>query len=448
MREGKNMKCRSCEKDLKEGAKFCQYCGAKSIENGEVKQEVPTQQPIQQPKAVSIFDNKKNKMIIAIVAAILVVAGAFYALWTPVINVEEFVQITFDGVDTKGRARVLLDEDALGRAVYKKLGGKIEIDSEDFDLENVWDSAVSELKIWDAVYKIVNSVEVELDKYEDLSNGDKVTVTITIDEKELKNHKIRLRDKGKTENVEGLKEATALTAEILFDESNLEVVFVGVAPNAEVELRNISKDSFISQIYYSADKTSGLAVGDTITVTAEVDEYYAEDAGYMVSGELTREFTAEDLDHYITALEDIDDTTMEKVEKQSLDIVEEWMANRDSRYSHSEPEEIAKLFRTLKPGASDNNGWYVSVENALYVVYVVTETKAADSWGYGAEGPEELYIGVMYTNIIGRDDGSIDVVLTDGQLVESSYYSMHKSYDDFYRDTMTANKANYNLEEF
>ena len=442
------MKCKSCEKELKEGAKFCQYCGAQSVENSEVRQEIPTQQTIQQPKAPSIFDNKKNRMIIAIVAAILVVVGAFYALWTPAINVEEFVQITFDGVNTKGRARVTLDEEELGKAVYKKLGGKIEIDSENFNLENVWDAAASEWKILEAAYTIVNSVEVELDKYEDLSNGDKVTATITIDETELKNHKIKLRGKEKTENVENLKEAIALTAEILFDESNLEVVFMGVAPNAEVELRNISKDSFISQIYYSADKMSGLAVGDMITVTAEVDEYYAEEAGYVVSGELTKEFIAEDLDHYITTLDDIDDATMEKVEEQSLDIVEEWMANRGNRYSHSEPEEIAKLFRSLKPGASDNNSWYASVENALYVVYVVTETKAADSWGYGAEGPDELYIGVVYTNIIGRDDGSIDVVLTDGQLVESSSYSVHKSYDDFYRDTMTANKANYNLEEF
>ena len=56
---------------------------------------------------------------------------------------------------------------------------------------------------------------------------------------------------------------------------------------------------------------------------------------------------------------------------------------------------------------------------------------------------KEQYIAVEFENIIKYDDGSIDVVLTDGRINSNGY----DAYDDLYRENMTAYKAYYNLEE-
>ena len=53
-----------------------------------------------------------------------------------------------------------------------------------------------------------------------------------------------------------------------------------------------------------------------------------------------------------------------------------------------------------------------------------------------------MYLPVRFSNIILRENGAVDVVLTDAVITDAR----SKSYDDLYRDTVTAQKAQYTYE--
>lgn len=165
-----------------------------------------------------------------------------------------------------------------------------------------------------------------MDKTEGLSNGDTVKVTVTYDKDLQKESGVKVKgDTTKEFKVEGLKEPVevdAFDSSVWNTDSGVKVAFEGTAPFAELSIEN-NCDSSVPQAYveYTADKTSDLQNGDTVTITASL-KAGAEDEGYVLK-ETESTLTVEGLDSYVTDISMLsaeDVKTLEEQLKQEIRI--------------------------------------------------------------------------------------------------------------------------------
>lgn len=314
------------------------------------------------------------------------------------------------------------------------------------DLEDVWKKGQDQnQELLDMILSFEDSIEVSLDKTENIKNGDKLTATITCDEDLAKKHKYKFTGLKKEVKVKGLSDGTEVD---LFKDISLE--YEGVAPEAKVKICNASDDAFLKTVDYTADNRENLSNGDTITVTASYNEDTAAQNEYIVK-ETKKSYTVSGVDEYLKEYNQIDDKTLEKLKKQSTDLIESALADEYiySRYMYPDDTyigttDISKVkiqsmklekayFFNLKDGM--DTGWDITY-NSIFMVYKVASTDAEHPKGVSA------YITVYYKNFIKRDTGDIDVVVTDGEITDS-----YSNMDNLYRDVVTVNKADYNFEE-
>ncbi len=98
-------------------------------------------------------------------------------------------------------------------------------------------------------------------------------------------------------------------------EEGVIVEFTGVSPDASVQIRNLLDSSDIrSQVSYKADVTSGLAIGDTVKITATLPSS-AVSQGYELSREET-EVTVGNVAYYISSTDDLTDEMWAQIEAE------------------------------------------------------------------------------------------------------------------------------------
>lgn len=341
-------------------------------------------------------------------------------------DLSNLVIIKSSGLDTKGKANVSVDWSLLEAEIKK--------------------NAKNEMVAVQQALELENSILFELDKEEDLSNGDKITLTISWNKDVAKEAGFKFKGDSQTLTVSDLREAKDID---LF--ADLKLDYDGVSPDAELIIRNESSDSFVKSVNFSADSSSNISNGDVITIKAQYDTSKAESAGYLVS-KTEKQYTVSGIDEYIQKYEDIDDETMKAMEKQAIDLIEATFADEYIISSLLYPDDFNKRFNVnfddikLNQLTLTDNYFFVlkagmtvewgDVNNSIFMVY-----KAEYSDNYGADNV--IYMPVYFKNIIKREDEKIDVVITDA--VISDYNN--SNFDNMYRDVVTSNKAKYEYEE-
>lgn len=193
--------------------------------------------------------NKHKKAAIAMIAA---AAGILFTACssTKYYTADDIVKVSVSGSDGSGTANVMIDRNAvmdkINNDVYKGNGDDIEL-------------AKAELMLYEYV-------KINADNTSDLSNGDKVTVTLDYDNEALKKAGIGVDKKNDTYvyTVEGLEEVKALD---LFADVSLAVE--GVSPYLRVKAEYTGTDDFIkNNVRYTLDKSTDISNGDKIHVTA------------------------------------------------------------------------------------------------------------------------------------------------------------------------------------
>lgn len=341
-------------------------------------------------------------------------------------DLSNLVIIKSSGLDTKGKANVSVDWSLLEAEIKK--------------------NAKNEMVAVQQALELENSILFELDKEEDLSNGDKITLTISWNKDVAKEAGFKFKGDSQTLTVSDLREAKDID---LF--ADLKLDYDGVSPDAELIIRNESSDSFVKSVNFSADSSSNISNGDVITIKAQYDTSKAESAGYLVS-KTEKQYTVSGIDEYIQKYEDIDDETMKAMEKQAIDLIEATFADEYIISSLLYPDDFNKRFNVnfddikLNQLTLTDNYFFVlkagmtvewgDVNNSIFMVY-----KAEYSDNYGSDNV--IYMPVYFKNIIKREDEKIDVVITDA--VISDYNN--SNFDNMYRDVVTSNKAKYEYEE-
>lgn len=336
---------------------------------------------------------RRKKLRIAITGALLILmAGALTGCGKKEIDVMEGIEVEFSGVDGYGTARIS-DEYVFEEAALEAAGLTEKMNS-DFD-----DEAIGTLQ---GVYTIEEAVKYEVSPSENLSNGDVVTVTASINNESVEDFKIQFTGSEKKFTVEGLKEVEQID---LFQ--GVEVEFEGFAPyvKATINSQNARQDIYVS---FSIDKSENLTMGDTVTVTAEYDEKGLLQKGYIAK-ESTKEFTVDECDRYVTQIAEIPEDTISKMNKQFEDAFRSYVSNKWSNpETLNSIEYVGNYLLTAKEGSDTSNK---NIYYGIYKISVSTEEEDFDFYSY-----------CQFKNLIILKDGICSVDIADYTIPEGSAF--------------------------
>jgi len=312
--------------------------------------------------------------VVAIIAIICIVANA-----KSTINLNDFYTIETEGYDGYGRARSSINWDA----IEKQYGDKIAIKSGALKELGGFSQGMTAIDI------LREGIEFSLDKNEGLSNGDTLSYSWDVDEKLSEYVKCKIKYEDGSYTVSGLDKITKFDP---FDGFDLE--FTGISPNGRVEVKDYPSDNGLR---YSIDKDHGLSNGDKVTIKVSLssEEDYAREYGKLPSA-MSKEYTVEGLDEYVSSYAAIPGDVIEKLKKETQDAILAYVASSyDDTSSLGELEYAGYVYCATKPGVD-----YWSEFNKLYLIY-----KGSVSNTEGKFSTMDIYFPVGYTNFLSNSEG-------------------------------------------
>lgn len=450
------MICSNCKKEINDNSKFCEFCGNKveAIQSqGDVLSQtaapvvqntgvqgvpVQNQNQMQIPKAPKKSINKKLLAIIigggCAVLLLLIIIIVLIVTHKKTLDLQDYTKVSFEGYDGYGTAKIDFNHEKFMDDV-EEYGDIDDVDTEDVNKIEDWAELLSDSA--DA-YDAINDVSYKLDKSERLSNGDKVKVKYDFDNDKAAKIGLKFKGEEKAFEVKGLKKVKEINP---FDD--LTVEFSGMAPNAEVDITSNSSEEVMSEIRFEADKSSGIAKGDKITVTVNADEdYILENYGCKLK-ETSKEYVCENVDEYITKYADISAEYLETIKSQAQDIINSYFAEESEYIQSGKLTFEGAYFLTNK----DISTW--SSHNILDIVYSTTVKSKEKSFK-----KTKVYIPIEFTDVQKYADGKCYVKLDSYERKGStsleynwwSKVSGYTSIETMYNELVAAQKADYTEE--
>ena len=399
------MYCPKCGNEVPDKSSFCPKCGEKLNEQ------------IEAVKAEHPIGNKTNKklpikMIAPIVACIVVciIIIAAVANRRVKINLNDYVTVTFEGYDTRGKARYEFDLAKL----EKDYGEKIEYTSkakDKFKENELYELAGEALD--KPIYLFEEGLNCSLDKGRDLSNGDTVTLKWDVDKDVFEEvFKVRILYEDKEYTAEGLAEA-----EVFDPFSGIEVAFDGISPNGNATINKTNNSEPYSYLQYSINNSRNLSNGDEVIVTIkgtggrDIDDYCLEHFG-MIPSETEKTYTVEGLAKYVSSLAEIPEEILERMKKESED---ELAAKAASQWNKNVTLEkmyyLGNYFLTSKMAGSSMN----------YIVMVYRVTADIDISNKDYKAKVDYYYTSRFKDLMILPDGTCSVDLSKMVTPNSSF---------------------------
>ena len=164
------MYCEKCGSEISESSRFCEQCGT----------PVSGKEPSTKSNNLSSFftfikGNKKLAIGCAVAVVVLIVAIGIINTIAHTINPVDYLSVQISGYNGEGVLSCSFDPDS--ELLYKLLGKQYEAldDLTDEQFGAVWGEAIQ------AEYNIEEAIDITPEYQEQLSNGDAVTVRITVD---------------------------------------------------------------------------------------------------------------------------------------------------------------------------------------------------------------------------------------------------------------------------
>lgn len=508
------MICSKCNKEIEDGSRFCEFCGAPQHVEPSTDQSVNAQTPPQggqpygqpmnndqgpqggqpygqpmnngqgpqggQPYGQSMngqgpqggqpYGQSMNgqippvngqgpmaprqpmsrgaKIMIAAAAAAVVIIGVVLIVvlnWKTTINLQDYVKVKFDGYDTMGTASIEFDDDKFyedvkkSRKVKKQMGNAGALD--DIKDTDDWEALADALQNAMSVYSFASGLDWKLDKDEKLSNGDKVNVIFTFDNEKAAESGIKFQGEKAEFTVSGLKEVKEIDPM-----ADITVEFSGTSPDCSAKVVNNSTEAALKDVYYNLSKTYDIAKGEKITVSIDYDEdmkaYYLGQYGCKFTT-TSKEFTCDKVDEYVAKLEDIDEGTMGKLQKQATDVINAFFADKKDSFVPGKINFEGCYFLVAK----DLSTW--GYKNVLYVVYS-SEVKGKKK---GSFKKTKVFLPVKFTDVLKYADGTLYVDLNADRI--EGYTDLYCNFDTLrgftkkdmmLNDLVSSEMSNYTYE--
>lgn len=281
----------------------------------------------------------------------------------------------------------------------------------------------------EAAYEVLlETIEIDGEPYENLSNGDKVEIHISLDEESLKQRGIAFTDTDFTYTVEGLEEFREI--DIFKD---VVINYEGISPNVKAEAVYQGTDEFVIN---NVDITANFGYvknGDTVTAKAKVKydaEQTAEEAKVKFKEE-TKEYTVENMDEYVNyefdsaAIDgDMDKRVTETMENSTNYGVGAETEGRGFFHEGTREEKYRVLKQNITPVRVD---LYMASNYNEYRRYYRINFDI-ENVGTGEKTvSENLYMVMTVKNVIKKSDGT--VYYDDEEVTRGEYgYSIMGNY--------------------
>ena len=295
-----------------------------------------------------------------------------------------------------------------------------------------------------AFKEVLDTVEIDFSKEDNLSNGEQVEILYSYDEVLAEELDVKISDATTTFTVENLPQAETITYEQLF--SDVEIVFEGTSPVITAEVINNSTHPYIQTMdFVIRSPKEYYQKGDVIIVDALFDEHEAIDYRYAVEAGADgycKEYPLENIDTYVMNPEVITEEMLDTLVKAGTECFTDaneyglrifseanrmpiWI-NKKTTFEWKNPYVISAYFNVAKENAMATAGEYI---NDIKIVYGVTLIQAD-----GVNCDAELV--VRFNGIMEKADGSIDLALDSGTMISASHKD--KFIKDIVRNKNTA----------
>lgn len=358
---------------------------------------------------------KKKFLLAAVIAGAI---GMLAGCGTAEVDLSKYLDVQFSGVDGKGYvSNYSVDRDKLEDAIRKA----------NDDLSN------KERE------KLMDSVELELKKVGELSNGDKVKIDIDWSERKAERCGIKfISDEAEVE-VTGLKEMKKIDAF-----KDIKIEYDGESPYLKIDVDNESDNKFLKNCYYSVEypKNGNYAkIGDKVTITVNYSEYDSEQYGYVPKEDSTEiEVKASDADAYIESADQVSDEALKTLTEAAKEAIENDVYDRTYSYTSMMEELTGQTYNwdfdmsTINKTADCNvkkvelykvkdldDGYY-----EYNYVNLIMEHQVSDSVNAGGV---TVYYAVEFPNVILTAEGELDVDEGDAQVL--AYANSIENLDKF-----------------
>lgn len=363
-------------------------------------------------------DSKRRKVlavcIVGIVICMLVIAGM---LGSRHVNLADYVTFEYRGCNGYAEVICNVERDKL----YEDLSAN-EKDMEKLQMYR----------------KFADSVTAKTAQA-DISNGDKIYVTVECDQETAELAGLKIGNESFTARASGISEGKKID---LYE--NVEVIFAGISPEAYVVVKNNWNEEYLDLLEFTADKSSGIVVGDIIKIRCSVTEQDLARKGYVVES-CEAEYKADGLSSYVDSSEKVDKELLGAMDGELTAAIGKltedktfrilYKATGDDKYLRQLNDEKAEninleniLFLKRKDTVSDG------VDNYIYFIYSADVSNSSES--------RKLYFGFEFSQGYVTVEGKFDIARDE---VEQRY-SCSADYDTIYEELAGSKTERYNLQ--
>ncbi len=356
--------------------KYCKFCGS-PINDGE-KCNCP-----QALEHNSKFAFPKKGIIViavALISVLLTVAIVFFPRFGSKIDPFKYVEVSFDGVSSLGTVEIIFNKDDLITSI---IGEEPEIED--------YSKGMKKYMAWEEDFEeYQNNIEIKISKEENLSNGDEVTITISVKGIAAK----KIKSAKETFKVKGLVEVE--TFDVFTD---IEFLAEGVSGSGNAQIKLLSDSLLLKSCDFNIEPKSNLKNGDKVTVTIVNIEYLAEK--YAKAPKIAKkEFIVSGLGDFVTSIDQlpkslIQEITTQYLTKKRAEVVDNFL------FEYSEVEYYGTYLFVRK----EDSLAIRKNELCIYVYY--------DEFLNG-EYRRTVYCPIVFRDIIVAPDGTVDLDYENG----------------------------------
>ena len=319
------------------------------------------------------------------------------------IDLNKYITINTSGYDECGSAEYEFDERQFINDYSEKISVKKNAEELEF-LKEMGASPVEQL--------LISCVNAELDKEEELKNGDVINLEWNCDKQTaLEVFNVELSYENIPYTVSNLQEIEEFNP---FD--HIEVKFEGVAPDVKIEIKKEESCKELGSIDFKIEDRETIYQGDTICITAAytaTEWDFVKQFGKKMT-ENTKEYLVENVSYYMRNVDEIPNELMDKMEKHGEDVLTSYVA----RQQWSNPQVVDRMeyignyfmHRTSGKVNPMSKGY-----NSLIFLYEIEATYYNYEITY--------YYTVTYDDIIMLKDGTCTVDLGAGYGSKSNFWA-------------------------
>lgn len=292
------------------------------------------------------------------------------------VNLKEVVTLDLSGVDGYGSAYAEIDEQLLYALIRP----------DDAEESNTMD-AINTLDL-------LGRIDCTLDRTDNLSNGDSVTVTITYPDTLEEALDVAFTPKS--------GESWAIEVTGLGEPEKIDV-FENISLQYE-EGNTLSAKGPCRDLIYTLSQTQHLHNGDTVTITVsapdgsdDLDAYCMENYGWMPQS-ATLEYTVEGIDEFPVVLEEIPEELMDQMRMEAQLQIESMGEQMTSNYGdrgYRLNGYALEYIYVVSPKEDVSS----SVKNEIYLVYRINASNP--------DGTLEYYYSAKFCDVQIRADGEV-----------------------------------------